>query len=185
MRPPSLNAHDFKRALGTRPVVKTDHFVLHHLPHQEAPSSPTSALFVLDAAPEGEISGGAEGKLSTAQQGQEPVPVDDSVWASAFSRARLGLVLPKKLARRSVTRSLLRHQARESVRRHADAVANAGWALRQADEAWVLRLRAPFDRQQFPSASSSALKRAVRLELDELWAKLCTRSVRSTSPRSG
>lgn len=189
MRPPSLNAHDFKRALGTRPVVKTDHFVLHHLPHQEAPSSPTSALLALDPASTGGAAANEVSKLSTAQVLEEAVPVDDCVdvcgGASPFSRARLGLVLPKKLARRSVTRSLLRHQARESVRRHADALAQAGWILRKADEAWVLRLRAPFDRQQFPSASSEALKRVVRLELDELWAKMCARAARGAVSRSG
>jgi hypothetical protein len=40
----------------------------------------------------------------------------------------------------------------------------------------VLRLRAPFDRQQFPSAASEALNRVVRLELDTLWAALCAKS---------
>lgn len=88
---------------------------------------------------------------------------------------RLGLVLPKRLARRSLTRSLLRHQARESVRRHAPAVAAAGWGPYSPAEALVLRLRAPFDRQQFPSAASEALTKLVRTELDALWAALCAR----------
>jgi ribonuclease P protein component len=35
----------------------------------------------------------------------------------------------------------------------------------------VVRLRAGFDRQQFISASSDLLKRAVRGELQELFAK--------------
>lgn len=84
---------------------------------------------------------------------------------------RLGLVLPKKQARRSVTRSLIRHQAREALRRHAPAVRADG---RYGDEidGWVVRLRAPFDRQQFPSAASAPLQTLVRQELDELWSRL-------------
>jgi ribonuclease P protein component len=35
----------------------------------------------------------------------------------------------------------------------------------------VVRLRAGFDREQFVSASSQALKRAVRGELQELFAR--------------
>ena len=92
--------------------------------------------------------------------------VDDSSLALRF-----GLVLPKKQARRSVTRSLIRHQAREALRRHAPGLVGQRRFGRELD-AWVLRLRAPFDRQQFPSAASSALSAAVRLELDELWGRL-------------
>jgi ribonuclease P protein component len=33
---------------------------------------------------------------------------------------------------------------------------------------WVLRLRSPIDRQQFPSAASDALRRAVHDELETL-----------------
>jgi ribonuclease P protein component len=84
---------------------------------------------------------------------------------------RLGLVLPKKQARRSVTRSLIRHQAREALRRHAPAVHATGRFGAELD-GWVLRLKTPFDRQHYPSAASSALQVAVREELDELWSRL-------------
>lgn len=87
---------------------------------------------------------------------------------------RLGLVLPKKQARRSVTRSLIRHQAREALRRHLSA-----WpvetVLQAGVNAWVLRLKSPFDRQVFPSAASDALRRTVRQELDELWSRVVLR----------
>lgn len=94
---------------------------------------------------------------------------------------RLGLVLPKKQARRSVTRSLIRHQAREALRRHAPAVRADG---RYGDEVdgWVVRLRAPFDRQQFPSAASAALQTLVRQELDELWSRLTTARAATHAP---
>lgn len=84
---------------------------------------------------------------------------------------RLGLVLPKKQARRSVTRSLIRHQAREALRRHAPAVWAQGQHGAEVD-GWVVRLKTPFDRQLFPSAASDALSAAVRQELDELWSRL-------------
>lgn len=76
---------------------------------------------------------------------------------------RLGLILPKKLARRSVTRSLIKHQARDLWRQHL--------ALPHGD--WVLRLKAPWPRDQFPSAASEPLKLAVRAELSHMLARLC------------
>jgi ribonuclease P protein component len=161
VRPPSLKASDFHRALGTRPVSRTAHFALHALPHK----APAAA------------------ELSTAHGEDAPMGVDDctdATEASGVHAWRLGLVLPKKQARRSVTRSLLRHQIRESLRRHAPGVRAAG---RHGDEVdgWVVRLKAPFDRQQFPSAASAALGAAVRAELDELWARLS----RPVQPGSG
>ena len=73
---------------------------------------------------------------------------------------RLGLVVPKRHARRAVTRNLVKRQGRATFVRHADALA-AG--------AWVLRLRAPFDPQRLLSAASDALRHQVRAELDRLW----------------
>lgn len=110
-------------------------------------------------------------ELSTGDTAAQEGLVDDSFESLSVlpgqAAWRLGLVLPKKQARRSVTRSLIRHQARAALHRHADALAAAG---RFADvEGWVLRLRAPFDRQTFPSAASDALKKAVRVELEALW----------------
>jgi ribonuclease P protein component len=100
----------------------------------------------------------------------DPVEIASGAGSKAW---RLGLVLPKKQARRSVTRSLIRHQAREALRRHAPAVRADGRYGNDID-GWVVRLRAPFDRQQFPSAASMALQTLVRQELDELWSRLTT-----------
>ena len=76
----------------------------------------------------------------------------------------LGTVVPKRHARRSVTRSLLKRQIRAAldIAAHADL----------APGLWVVRLRAPFDRKQFPSAASDALRAAARAELDQLVRKL-------------
>lgn len=77
-------------------------------------------------------------------------------------RVWLGAVVPKRHARRAVTRNLLKRQIRAAVERHAAGLAPG---------LWVVRLRAPFDRTAFPSAASEALRHAVRVELDRLLAR--------------
>ena len=76
--------------------------------------------------------------------------------------AALGAMIPKRWAKRAVTRN--------AIKRQIYAVSTiAEPTMRLA--AHVVRLRAGFDRKQFPSATSEALKRAVRIELEELFAK--------------
>ncbi len=77
-------------------------------------------------------------------------PVDDA-W--------IGVVLPKRWARRAVTRNSIRRQVYEVARCRSGALPHA---------ALVVRLRSEFSRQRFVSASSDALKRAVRDELGQL-----------------
>ena len=71
----------------------------------------------------------------------------------------LGLVVPKRHARRSVTRSLLKRHMRTLMQQHAPDLAPG---------LWVLRLKAPFDRQLFGSAASTPLRQAARSELEAL-----------------
>lgn len=144
-------------------MARTAHFSLHVL-HRPQPAVPR---------PQAEVRReglAAETELSTGAAEAVSLLVDDSA-APAALNWRLGLVLPKKQARRSVTRSLMRHQAREAFRRHAPTVRAAGRHGPEVD-GWVVRLRAPFDRKLFPSAASEALSAAVRQELDELWSRL-------------
>ncbi|WP_373368279.1 ribonuclease P protein component [Ottowia beijingensis] len=70
-------------------------------------------------------------------------------------------MVPKRWARRAVTRNAIRRQI------HA-----VGESLQPplAADAHLVRLRAGFARSQFPSASSTALKAAVRAELLLLFA---------------
>lgn len=71
--------------------------------------------------------------------------------------------MPKRHARRAVTRSLLKRQIRAAaLRRDASGPAPLRPGL------WVVRLRAPFDRRAFDSAASPTLSNAARTELDEL-----------------
>jgi ribonuclease P protein component len=80
-------------------------------------------------------------------------PITRPAWA-------LGLVVPKRHARRSVTRQLIRRQMRAAVARRPLAAGD-----------WLLRLRSGFDLRRYPSAASDALRAAVRSELDELFER--------------
>ncbi len=72
-------------------------------------------------------------------------------------------MVPKRWARRAVTRNLIKRQ-----------IYNVGAACEPAlpAAAHVVRLRATFDRKEFASASSTVLKAAVRAELQQLFARV-------------
>lgn len=74
----------------------------------------------------------------------------------------LGAMVPKRWAKRAVTRNLIKRQ-----------IYNLGYdyETRLVNADHVVRLRATFDRKQFKSASSEQLKTAVRLELEQLFRK--------------
>lgn len=78
----------------------------------------------------------------------------------------LGVLIPKRWARRAVTRNALRRQIY--------AVAGA-LAPSLPSQALVVRLRSGFSRQTFTSATSEALKRAARTELQQLLGELLPR----------
>ncbi|MGE0097509.1 MAG: ribonuclease P protein component [Hydrogenophaga sp.] len=92
--------------------------------------------------------------LASAHEGRALFPVVDA-W--------LGVLLPKRWARRAVTRNAIRRQIYETARQRADSLPQA---------AMVVRLRSEFSRQQFVSATSEPLKRAVRAELEQLLARV-------------
>jgi len=73
----------------------------------------------------------------------------------------LGLVVPKRHARRSVTRNLLKRQMRDQAASHQSLLPPGQW---------VIRLRAPFDARRFPSAASARLREAARAELEQVFA---------------
>lgn len=88
-------------------------------------------------------------------------PVDESP-----SGCWLGAVVPKRHARRSVTRNLLKRQIREAA--GAQASLQAGL--------WVVRLRSPFDKNRFASAASDALREEAGRELSRLMADAVRRA---------
>ena len=81
--------------------------------------------------------------------------------------AWLGTVVPKRHARRSVTRTLLKRQMRAAAERHGLA---AGL--------WVIRLRSPFERSEYPSAASEPLRSSTAAELTLLLRRAAERSAR-------
>jgi ribonuclease P protein component len=129
---------DFERVLGSPIRARSMHFAVHYL--ESSPSQP--------AKPHPRV---LSTKLSTDQAPEQGMAVDDSVPNACW----LGVVVPKRHARRSVTRTLLKRQIRSA------ASAQAGLA----PGLWVVRLRSPFDRVAFPSAASDALKVCAGTEL--------------------
>ncbi len=71
-------------------------------------------------------------------------------------------MVPKRWARRAVTRNAIKRQIYNVSARYGDRLPVA---------AHVVRLRTTFDRQQFISATSEALKLAVRQELEQLFER--------------
>jgi len=82
----------------------------------------------------------------------------------------LGALVPKRWARRAVTRN--------TIKRQIYAVA-ADFEPRLPVAAHVVRLRSEFSRKQFASATSDPLKQAVRDELNQLFS----RAVAAPAPR--
>ena len=78
----------------------------------------------------------------------------DGVW--------IGAMVPKRWARRAVTRNAIKRQIYAVSSRFADRLPSA---------AHVVRLRTAFDRQQFVSATSAPLRLAVRQELEQLFER--------------
>ena len=146
-----VRSADFERVLRTRSRASSAHFAVHHVP--ESPSVPAKA-----------IKAGISAKLSTGEGVNVIASVDDSVVLrppAAPQDVWLGAVVPKRHAKRSVTRTLLKRQIRAVVGDQTGELANG---------LWVIRLRAPFDRQRFVSAASDELKRVARTELQLLLA---------------
>ena len=75
----------------------------------------------------------------------------------------LGTVLPKRHARRAVTRNLLRRLIRSAFQAHAAGLPGG---------LWLVRLRQPFAVARFASASSAALRLVACDELQRLMQRV-------------
>ncbi|MCO5122646.1 MAG: ribonuclease P protein component [Rhizobacter sp.] len=162
-----VRSEDFERVLAQPARARSPHFAVHFASGQ--PSRPGKKP---DAVPG--HSEAADNKLSTEAEPVCQQAVDDRVLADLASQrvpqAWLGAVVPKRHARRAVTRTLIKRQIRSAARR-VDAAANG-----LEPGLWVVRLRAPFDRGAFPSAASGALRSAARVEIDALLSKCGART---------
>lgn len=133
---------DFQRLLATPIRSRSAHFAVHHV--ASAPSVPGRRAVHPSST-----------DLSTDVDPRGATPVDigpGGYW--------LGSVVPKRHARRSVTRNLLRRQIRAVMADHLQSLPPG---------LWLVRLRSPFVREHFVSAASSALRAAARLELQQLF----------------
>ena len=143
---------DFERVLGRQSRARSAHFALHHLSANPAPSAWHAAKLRTVSA---ELSTG-DSQPAHNSVDQDPPCAPEGCW--------VGIVVPKRHAKRSVTRALLKRQIR------------AAFAERPGmpPGLWVVRLRSPFDRQKFPSAASDALRAAARAELAQLLDRALT-----------
>lgn len=106
--------------------------------------------------------------LDSLHEGRRLFPVVDT-W--------VGVLLPKRWAKRAITRNAIRRQIYETARLRAQTVGLPEAAL-------VVRLRTAFSRQTFVSATSDALKQAVRAELEQLYAQLARRTKPAPRPEA-
>lgn len=162
-----LRPADFERVLATPPRARSAHFAVHHVsgsPSRARPAAvPAAAAGVVPSvSPELSTTPGvAPGPLVDESPCADPLLPPDGHW--------LGLVVPKRHAKRAVTRNLIKRQVRAAIRQHAAALPPG---------LWVVRLRQGFDRAQFESPSSEPLQAAVRGEVAQLFE-------RAAAPRAG
>ena len=125
-------------------VSRTAHFALHRLV-LNVDGSTSVANQANAAAPTG------PGSLPSTQ-GPQALFAVQGVW--------LGAMVPKRWARRAVTRNTIKRQI---------YTVGATFEAQLPRAAHVVRLRTAFDRKQFVSATSDQLKQAVRAELLQLF----------------
>ncbi|QJW85690.1 ribonuclease P protein component [Ramlibacter terrae] len=123
----------FEAAMAGGTVSRTAHFVLH----RAAPQAPTEE---------------SPGPASPRRQA-----------LFAVHEASIGAVIPKRWAKRAVTRNGIKRQIYN---------VSASFEPRLPHTAHVVRLRSDFARAQFKSAWSDALKVTVRAELQQLFAQM-------------
>ena len=126
-------------------VSRTAHFALHRL------ALTASDVPVVSAPPSG------PGSL-LSEQGPQALFGVSGVW--------LGAMVPKRWARRAVTRNAIKRQI---------YTVGATFEGHLPQAAHVVRLRTAFDRKQFVSATSDLLKQAVRAELLQLFGQATKR----------
>ena len=173
---------DYVRVLATPMRLRSPHFAVHHLDGRPLPLKRPMARSVTvaedlrvaaeaDALGHAPVTASLSTELSTGQGYTSTAGVDDLQVSSLPTLVEtpiptggldrwLGLVVPKRHAKRAVTRTLVKRQIR--------TVAAACAPLLEPG-LWVVRQRFPFDPKLFPSAASDALKEAARAELRALF----------------
>ncbi len=136
-----LKRQQFEAALAGGTVARTAHFALHRC----------SLEATAGAAPNRSSSDHLE--TGPGSDGPQALFAVQAPW--------IGALIPKRWARRAVTRNTIRRQIYAVAQDRAASLPEA---------AHVVRLRQAFDPRQFPSATSDTLRRVVRAELQALFA---------------
>ena len=173
---------DYVRVLATPMRLRSPHFAVHHLVGGPLPlkrpmarsvavPSPATASLGVDTTSRAPATGNLSTELSTGHSDCSVKDVDDAQVPGPSAQVEtptapggiarwLGLVVPKRHAKRAVTRTLVKRQIRNVA---------AACAPQLEPGLWVVRQRSPFDPKEFPSAASDALKEAARAELRALF----------------
>jgi ribonuclease P protein component len=169
---------DYVRVLATPMRLRSPHFAVHHLDGRPLPlkrpmarpavgeESSTSLVVpaegghaLVDPSLSTDLSTGLTFDVAKVVDDLSSTLVETPITGRPFDRW-LGLVVPKRHAKRAVTRTLVKRQIRNVA---------AACAPQLEPGLWVVRQRSPFDPKQYPSAASDALKEAARAELRALF----------------
>jgi ribonuclease P protein component len=150
-----VHKQGFQALLATPPKWRSTHFAIHHVPWPVAGADAASEIV-------------ASTDLSTSHDQNGSLPVDNIV-----HRWQLGVVVPKRHARRAVTRSMLKRLLRAGFERRRVA---CGRPQDLPSGLWLVRLRAPFAVTTFVSADSPALRLAAATEFDALLHRVPARA---------
>lgn len=150
----------FQAAMAGGTVSRTAHFALHRLVLGADGTATTGGAVV--------ASGDGSAAPAAAPAKDAALPASASPTGPGFSPQALfavsdvwlGAMVPKRWARRAVTRNAIKRQI---------YTVGATFEARLPQAAHVVRLRSTFDRKQFISATSDQLKAAVRAELLQLF----------------
>lgn len=179
-----VHKSDFEALLGSPARKRSAHFVIHHLDGSAATAAQpprrakaaelsTGGAQLVPPAVDDLSTAGAETDVQTRpavalkhQSGEQAAPQNTaaaSPGASLAARWWLGCVVPKKHAKRAVTRTLLKRQMRQVFESQAGGL---------PEGRWLMRLNRGFASTQFRSAASDALRRAASEELHQLLLNL-------------
>ena len=148
-------------------LARTPHFALHCV-------ALTAAAVAADGQPEPPTPAVSSGSTPVTVPQMSPARSVPQLFGS--TGVWMGAMVPKRWAKRAVTRNAIRRQVYT-----LSALAEPDLQ----DAAHVVRLRAGFDKAKFVSATSDALKTAVRMELGQLFASAALSLKKKTAPSAG
>lgn len=146
----SMDTAGFRVALQAPVVARSTHFAVHRVTGPVPGQGSQDTEEVIQ-------------NLSTENGPSRAQTVDKLPPTVHASPHVLGVMVPKRHAKRAVTRNLVKRLVRETV-----WVASRQFEGRACPGTWLVRLRQPLNRRAFPSAKSDALRLALRAELHQL-----------------